>query len=52
MTKVFLAKIRSLSDNSSGITIPADIMKDNNLVDGTDYWFKLMGKLRKPGDEE
>lgn len=51
MAKVFFAKIRKVSDNARGITIPEEVMKDNNLEEVM-YWFKLMGKLRKPGEEE
>ena len=52
MAKVFLAKIRKVSGNALGITIPQEVINDNNLTEETNYWFKLMGKLRKPGDDE
>jgi hypothetical protein len=52
MAKVFFAKIRKVSSNALGITVPQEVVNDNDLKEETNYWFKLMGKLRKPGDDE
>jgi len=46
MSKPFIAKVRQLSENAKGITIPQEIVEEDRIQAGKRYWVELRGEVK------